>query len=118
MPTRALVRAFIALYVTVGLVVLIQSIQTVLAASRGAMPSEDRQHALILGSLEIGAAILFLLPRTMRIGAVGLLGIFALAFALHAVRGDVSLTLLTYAAAVFFVRTHGVDRYPAAATAA
>jgi uncharacterized membrane protein YphA (DoxX/SURF4 family) len=113
MPDRRLVRAFLALYATIGVVVLIQSIQTVLAARRGALPQQDRLHATVLGSLEAGAALLFLLPRTMRLGAVGLLAVFAIAFALHASRGDVSSTLLVYAAAVFFVRTHGIVGRPA-----
>jgi hypothetical protein len=108
MPNRALVRAFVALYVTLGAVVLVQSIQTVLNARRGQLPPGDKLHALILGSLETGAALLFLVPRTMRVGAAGLLAIFALAFLLHATEGDLHLTLLVYAAGVLFVRIHGV----------
>ncbi len=33
--------------------------------------------------------------------------IFAAAFGLHLLRGDVALTLLVYAAGVLFVRVHG-----------
>jgi hypothetical protein len=105
---RKLSRAFAILYLTLGLVVAIQSLNTVAQAIRGAMPAGDRHHALILGGLETLAAVLFLIPRTMRLGAHALLVIFALAFALHAARGDVAWPLLAYGAAVFFVRTHGV----------
>jgi hypothetical protein len=47
----------------------------------------------------------------MRWGAAGLLLIFALAFAIHTSQGSPPLTLLVYAAGVFFVRTHGVEGY-------
>ena len=108
-PPRTRVRAFIILYVTLGLVVLIQSIGTLVAADRGTIAAGDRLHARLLGGLELVAAVLFLIPRTMRAGAIGLLVVFSLAFGLHALRGDVALPLLVYAAGVFFVRTHGID---------
>ena len=57
------------------------------------------------------AALLFLAPRTMRLGAVALLAIFALAFGLHALSGDLHLTLLVYSAGVLFVHVHGVRGY-------
>jgi hypothetical protein len=82
-PSRGPGRAFVGLYLTTGIVVLIQSVQTIVAA------------------------IVFLIPRTMRIGALGLLVILAFAFGLHALRGDLALSLLVYAAAVSFVWVHG-----------
>jgi hypothetical protein len=106
-PDRALVRAFRLFHLTLGLVVLVQSVQTVLAARHGILPAGDRVHALLLGSLEAGAALLFLIPQTMRAGALLLLAIFAAAFGLHALRGDPPLALLVYAAGVLFVRAHG-----------
>ena len=111
MPPRPLVRAFLALYITVGVIVLIQSIQTVLAATRGGFRPHYRPHAILLGSVESLAALFFLFPRTMRWGAAGLLAVFALAFALHAIDGEPPLTLLVYAAAVLCVRVHGVQGY-------
>src|SRR5882672_4448846 len=111
MPSRSLVRAFLGLYVVLGLVVLVESIGTVVAATHGDSHGHDRLHALILGSFEIFAAALFLVPRTMRWGAAGLLVIFLLAFAIHASRGSPPLTLLVYAAGVLFVRVHGVQGY-------
>ena len=108
MQPRSLVRAFLVLYVTVGVIVCAESVQTVLAALQGDFSAHDRPHALVLGGLEAVAAILFLIPQTMRWGAAGLLMIFALAFCLHAVGGHLNLDLLIFAAAVLFVRTHGV----------
>lgn len=115
MPDRRLVRDFVVLYVTLGVVVLVQSAVTVAEAIRGTILSGDRHHALILGTLEAIAAVMFLVPRTMRWGADLLLAIFGLAFVLHALRGDPALSLLVYGAATFFVRTHGIGRGPAAA---
>jgi hypothetical protein len=117
MPDRPLYRQFVVLYVTLGLVVLIQALETAVGAARGTIPPGDQLHALILGTFEAIAAVLFLVPRTMRVGADSLLVIFALAFVLHALRGEAALTLLVYAAATLFVRTHGVGRSPAAALA-
>ena len=77
MPTRSLVRAFITLYVTVGAVVLIQSLHTVLDAWRGEAFTGGRRHALVVGGFEIAAALLFLVPRTMRIGALGFWSCFS-----------------------------------------
>ena len=111
MAPRPLVRAFLTLYVTLGLVVLVQSGQTILEAQQGAVAGPERRHALILGAVEVLAALLFLVPRTMRMGAVALLVIFALAFGLHAFAGDFHLTLLVYAAGVLFVHVHGVRGY-------
>ena len=117
MPDRPLFRQFVVLYVTLGLVVLIQSVETAVGAVRGTIPPADQHHALILGTLETIAAVLFLVPRTMRLGADLLLVIFGLAFVLHALRGDPPLTLLVYGAAALFVRTHGVGRSIAAVVA-
>jgi hypothetical protein len=111
-PPRSLVRAFLALYVTLGLVILIESVVTVLAAHGGsAYHGSDRRHALILGSLEAIAAVAFLVPRAMSVGATALLGIFALAFGLHLLQGSPNLGLLVYGAGVLFVRVHGVTGY-------
>jgi hypothetical protein len=111
MQARSLVRAFLILYVTIGVVVWIESVATVVAAVRGELPTLERPHALVLGGVEVVAAVLFLIPGTMRWGAAGLLVIFALAFGIHAAGGDLNLDLLIFAAAVLFVRTHGVHGY-------
>ncbi|HKE90377.1 MAG TPA: hypothetical protein VKB45_08575 [Gemmatimonadales bacterium] len=56
-PPRSLVRSFLALYVTLGLVVLVESIVTVMRAPGGPFHGPDRLHALIPGSLEAAAAV-------------------------------------------------------------
>jgi hypothetical protein len=111
MPPRSLVRAFLVLYVTLGLVILVESVRTVLAAHQGAFSGPDTTHAMLLGGLEALAAAAFLVPRTMRVGAGVLLAIFATAFVLHAVGGHPNLVLLVYASGVLFVRVHGVAGY-------
>jgi hypothetical protein len=62
----------------------------------------------ILGSLETVAAVAFLVPRAMSVGATALLAIFALAFGLRLLQGSPNLVLLVYGAGVLFVRVHGV----------
>lgn len=62
---------------------------------------------MLVGGFEAVAALLFLAPRTMRLGAVGLLATFAFAFLLHAGRWQFRGDLLVYAAAVGFVAVHG-----------
>ena len=118
MATKSLVRSFVGLYLTVGVVVFIQSLQAVLAAVQGHLPAADQRHAMLLGSIEAIAAILFLVPRTVRHGADVLLVIFGLAFVLHAMRGELSLTLVVYGAAVLFVRAHGAPWSSSAPAAA
>lgn len=110
-PPRSLGRSFLALYVILGLVILVQSVQTILAARAGAFHGSDRLHALVLGGVEAMAAVAFLVPRAMRAGAVALLAIFALAFGLHVLQGSPNLGLLVYGAGVLFVRVHGVAGY-------
>jgi hypothetical protein len=106
MPPRKLVRAFLALWWTLGAVLLYASIDTVIHAfPRGAGAIDP--HAAIIGSVEAVAAALFLFPRTMRAGAYGLLVSIAAAFIIHALRGQLAAQLLIYAAAVLFVLVHG-----------
>lgn len=52
------------------------------------------------------AALLFLIPRSMRIGAYGLLAILGVGFVAHAVRGEHAADLRVYLAAVYFVLVH------------
>jgi len=104
MPPLGLVRAFVVQWWTAGLVIFYLSAKTVHQGLHGA--SHD-PHLVLVGGLEAIAALLFLVPRTMKIGATGLLLIFAVVFLVHAAlfqfRGD----LLVYAAVVCFVAVHG-----------
>jgi hypothetical protein len=107
MNDRRLRLAFVVFHYTLGLVVLIQSLVTAYHAfATGAGPQQD-PHVGILASVEAVAAVLFLVPRTVRIGGGLLLAVFAVAVAVHAVRGEFASTLVAYAAAVVFVMVHG-----------
>ena len=97
-------RAFLFLWVATGIALLYGSVET----ARSALASSHANpHLLVLGSIEAVAAVLFLVPRLMRAGAIGLLLTISAAFAvhtsLHEFRGD----LLLYGAAVLFIWTHG-----------
>jgi hypothetical protein len=108
MQHRLVVRAFIALWWIVGLLLVWYSLRTV----SGTFDDPARPHIAILAALEAAAAILFLIPRTMRIGGASLLVIFAIAFVLHAVHREFASQLILYAAAVAFVVVHGVPVAP------
>jgi hypothetical protein len=53
------------------------------------------------------AAVLFLVPRTMRFGAIGLLLTFFIALTVHALEGELNADLLLYAVGCIFVLVHG-----------
>jgi hypothetical protein len=106
MPSRALVRAFYGLWWTLGIVIVYLSVTTVRGAIGRGHDAADL-HAIIIGSVETIAALLFLAPRTMVWGGVGLLATFAAAFLIHAHAHHFAAPLLIYAAAVVFVMVHG-----------
>ena len=106
MPSRGLVRAFYALWWTVGIVIFYLSATTARGAVGRGHDAADL-HALIIGSVEAIAALLFLVPRTMVWGGAGLLATFTAAFLLHAHAHHFAAPLLIYAAAVLFVMVHG-----------
>ena len=105
MPSRNLVRAFVLLWWTLGVALLIGSIQT----ARGALASghSTHPHLLLLGAVEAAAALLFLIPRTLRLGAAGLLLTLIVALLVHAGLHQLRWDLLVYSAAVLFVAVHG-----------
>lgn len=107
MPPRRLVVALLALWVTLGLVVLTASIQTFLGAVNGTVAGPSHLHLALLAGAEAIAAALFLVPKTMRLGGIGLLVTFAIAFIAHALSGEFATTLLLYAAGTVFVLVHG-----------
>jgi hypothetical protein len=107
MNRHALRRSFIAFHLTLGAVVLVESLITVLQAhGAGGAPHAGLGVAVLAGA-EAVAALLFMLPATLRLGAVSLLAIFLFAVAFHGLHGELQLTLLVYAAGVFFVMVHG-----------
>lgn len=105
MPPRRLLRAYLALWMVTGLVLFLASAATVRAAWVRA--GHGSPHLLLLGSVEGLAALLFIIPRTFRIGALGLLITIGIAFAFHTMLGEIRGDLLLYAVVVFFALTHG-----------
>lgn len=105
MPPQRLMRSFLFLWLVTGVVLLVGSLETVNSALRSS--AHANPHLVVLGSVEALAAVLFLVPRWMRVGAIGLLvtifTAFAVHIALHEFRGD----LLLYAATVSFIVIHG-----------
>jgi hypothetical protein len=107
MNSHALRHSFIAFHLTLGVVVLAESLITVLHAS-GLGVARHPDHVLTLfAGVEAVAALLFLLPATLRAGAWALLVIFAAAIAFHGLHGELQLTLLVYAVGVVLVMVHG-----------
>jgi len=105
MPPQRLLRSFVFLWLVTGIALLYGSIQTAREAfQRG---EHLNPHLVLLGSVEALAAILFLVPRTMRAGAVGLLATIFVAFSVHAALHEFRADLLLYGAVVLFIMIHG-----------
>jgi hypothetical protein len=105
MNTSSPTRSMQLLRWTLGIVILIASVQTVWRAYPE-IHSAGHQGihawvALVLGSVETIGAILFLLPQTLFAGGWILLVVFAVAFAFHGLQGDFRGDLLIYAAATY-----------------
>lgn len=98
---RRLRHAFLLFHLVLGIALLWGSVHTVLQLG----PSDP--HALVIGTVEAVAAAAFLIRRSMRIGAGVLLAVLALAFLVHAARGEWRPDLLVYAAGVLLVCVHG-----------
>jgi hypothetical protein len=99
-------RAFLALWWTLGGLLIVYSIQTAWHAL-AADPNGIDVHVAILASVEAIAGLLFLVPRTMRAGGSCLLAVFAVAIVLHGIKGEFPSQLLLYGVAVSFVMSHG-----------
>lgn len=105
MPDPNVRRAFIVLHAALGLGLLATTLQTLLHAMR-----EHGGLGLHLGflvALEGIGAVLFLIPRTLRVGAIALLIVLVGGFVLHLTRREFEVQLLVYSAAVWFVFVHG-----------
>lgn len=105
MPQRRVVRAFAILWWTAGALLFYWSVQTAHEAFSSGDP--PRMHLALLGGVEALSAFLFLIPRTIRIGAGGLLVTFAIAFVAHAHQLEFRGDLLFFGAVVWFVAVHG-----------
>ena len=106
MDSPLLRRSFIAFHLALGLGLLAGSIQTLLHA----LAPENRhshQHLALIAAIEAIGAILFVIPRTLRPGALVLVFIIGLAFLLHTVQGEWRPDLAIYAVGAWFVLVHG-----------
>ena len=105
MPAHNVRRAFIILHAALGLGLVVGTLQTFLHTMRehGGL----NLHLGFLIAVEGIGALLFLIPQTLRVGAVALLIVLVGGFALHVTRGELEVQLLVYAAAVWFVMVHG-----------
>ena len=94
-------RAFLIFHLILGLALLWGGIHTLLHLA----PTDP--HARIVGSIEAVGAVAFLVPRTLRFGAVLLLLSIVGAVLVHASMGDWRPDLLVYVAGVVLVTVHG-----------
>jgi len=99
---RALRSSYLAFRLTLGAVVLLSSFPVAAAAA-----GTGRWHLAAMAGLEAIGAVLFLLPRTLRLGAVLLLLTFCVAIVTHALRGEYESHLVVYAVATLFVLAQG-----------
>jgi hypothetical protein len=100
-----------ALRVTLGLVVLERSCVFVLGRPTGGASGHNGLfHAvsLALGWCEVVAAVLFLVPRTVAVGAYSLVGVFVMAAARHLAHGEYEVVppLAVWTTAVLAVLAH------------
>src|SRR5262245_28093318 len=95
---RSVERAFAAFHWTLGGVVLLESLHTVLHGFH-----VGNHGLVVLASVEAIAAALFLWPRTLVAGGAAMIVTFAIAFVVHAVHGDFNLALLVFAAGTWLV---------------
>lgn len=110
----------LALRVVLGLVVVWQSVVTLLAGFHA--ESRDTHLATVvrgLAAVEIAAALLFLVSATARVGGWLLLGVFAVAIMLHALHGEWGFgALVVYATAVGVILAERAPDGPARASGA
>jgi hypothetical protein len=79
--------SLVSLRLVLGAVVLVRSC-TVVMHGAGAATWAGGPHILLLGWIEIVAAILFLVPPTLVVGAWSLVTVFVCAAALHIAHGE------------------------------
>ena len=105
MNNLSLRRSFVAFHITLAVVIFLQSIKTIIEASYHHTGNPLGSHLSILAGAEAFAALLFLLPKTLKTGGVLLLLIFCFATIVHGIQHE--LNLVVYAAGVLFVTVHG-----------
>ena len=107
MRSHRLLWTFAVFHVTLGIVVFIASVTTLLHALGWHRGGVQLHRLALLAGIEALAALLFLVPPTLRVGGVLLLGTFALAITVHLVSGEFPAPLFVYAAGTALVMVHG-----------
>lgn len=105
MSSRSLRTAFGAFHLTLGLVVLVQSVLTVVHGLHPQSGAPPDAHRALIGSIEGLGALLFLAGPTLRVGGTLMLATFAIALVAHGVAEEMGL--LVFAAGTLFVMVHG-----------
>jgi len=99
-------KAMLGLQWTLGVVVLAEAALLVFSGHAPAA-RQFGVHRVVLTTLalaEMLAAALFLIPRTLVMGGVGLIGIFAMAMLIHILHGQTNVGgLVVYAASTWAV---------------
>ena len=103
MNDRRLHTIFLIFYYTLGIVVCLQSVQTAWYSAGIGTAYPPNIPLICLAGAEAIAAILFLIPATMKIGAWILLVIFGIAILIHGHNGELHSTLFVYAAGVLLI---------------
>ena len=99
-------RSLVAFHLVLGVGLLIGSVQTLLDATSN-WGSRASLHLALLAGVEALGAALFLIPRTLRVGAALLLLALVVAFVTHGVLGHWRWDLAIFAAGTWFVAVHG-----------
>ena len=102
---QSLRRSLVGFHLTLASVVLVQSVSTAFKAFW--VEPDANWHLFSLASVEAVAAILFVIPATLRFGGIVLCLVFSVAFTAHAIVGEFELGLLVYGAGTVFILFHG-----------
>ncbi len=98
-------RTFVLFHCTLAVVIFFLSLNTIIQSATAHKFGPMILHIVLLAVVEALAAVLFLLPWTIKVGVSVLLLIFAVAVSVHGVQEE--LSLFVYAAGVVFVMVHG-----------
>ena len=105
MSTNGARLAFIAFHITLAAVVFIESIIAVFHSLHSTTQSHLGTILPWFAGIEALAALLLLIPKTLKIGGGLLLAIFVVAIVVHGPADQ--MPLFVYAAGVIFVMVHG-----------
>ena len=98
-------RAFVLFHLTLGVVVFIESVLTVVNSLHSTTTSHLNTIVPWFAGLEALAAVLLLIPQTMKVGGAILLLIFLAALIVHGPADG--MPLIVYSAGVIFMMIHG-----------